>query len=285
MARKRAHKRLHKGYMLSDLNIDTPKPETAPKEPESPVTPPSEQKPFRLLDLPDELVLKILEFAVVHSTRASPIHVNSSITQDEDISAEELRHRALSGRPYKKRTWALVQPAITRTCRFLRTEGTKTFYQSNHFFSDSSTDGIEGLMKWLKCLSDQQISTIRRMYVQWVQDYDHFNLITDLPLHDLRWKHFSYEVEWLLDHDAMESLPFHVYFKIRDGIPVMSQNFPACRWSYSRMSRTLETPCYEFGFEPEGAIRRDGDQWLLAKVVAEMVRDDEEMCWVGVRKE
>ncbi|KAF7191977.1 hypothetical protein HII31_06622 [Pseudocercospora fuligena] len=278
MTRKRAHKRLHKGYTLSDLNLDSPK----PKETKSPIPSPSQHQTFRLLDLPDELILKILSFSVIHSTFQTPIHINSSITQDTDrLTSSELQHGALSGRPYRKRTWALVQPAITRTCRFLRTEGTKMFYQNNYFFSDSSTDGIEGVMKWLKCLNDEHRAMVRRCYVQWVQDYDHFNLNADLPLEDLRWKHFSYEVEWLLDHDAMEDVDFHVYFRIsRDGIPVLAQGFQACKWSYSTMSRTPESPCYELGSESADAIRRDGDQWLLAKVVGEMERDQEERCWV-----
>ena len=102
---------------------------------------------------------------------------------------------------------------------------------------------------------------IRRCYIQWVQDYDHFNLNSDLPLQELRWKHFSYEVEWLLDHDAIKEVEFLIYFRIRDGIPLMTQGFPGCKWSYSRMSRTLESPCYELGFEPEWAVRRDGEKW------------------------
>lgn len=66
---------------------------------------------FRLLDLPDELWLHILALSL---TRPYSINVASARTN-------------------RKQTLLVAQPAVTRTCRRLRTEGLKLFYGLNIF--------------------------------------------------------------------------------------------------------------------------------------------------------
>lgn len=61
-------------------------------------------------------------------------------------------HPALSGRPYKKATWELAQPAITRVCRLLRLGGLKKVYAGNTFATRSFSIRCNRWMKWLQCL-------------------------------------------------------------------------------------------------------------------------------------
>lgn len=69
------------------------------------------RSPFRLLDLPPELWLRICEFAVIKN---GPIQVGRE--------------------PKSRDQMAIVsQPEITRTCRILRSEGLPLFYSTNVF--------------------------------------------------------------------------------------------------------------------------------------------------------
>ncbi|CAK1360281.1 hypothetical protein CB0940_06353 [Cercospora beticola] len=109
-----------------------------------------EQECFRLFDLPPELVLRVLEFAVVISTKAKPLLIDSywGFSWTPCLSAE--------------------QPAITRSCRLLREEGLKLFYTRNIFLGASSDEGASTFWRWAKCLGQQNLQRIDRLYVEWV---------------------------------------------------------------------------------------------------------------------
>jgi hypothetical protein len=68
--------------------------------------------PFRLLDLPDELILHVLEYEVVISSKDRPINVG--YTSDLIFSGTEVELTDLNIAPL---------PAITQTCKSLRKEG------------------------------------------------------------------------------------------------------------------------------------------------------------------
>ena len=68
--------------------------------------------PFRLLDLPDELILQVLEYEVVISTKDRPINVGHSSDLIFSGTEVELTDQNIS-----------ALPAITQTCKFLRREG------------------------------------------------------------------------------------------------------------------------------------------------------------------
>lgn len=128
---------------------------------------------------------------------------------------------------------------------------------------------------------------ITNLYVQWIQDIEHFDLDFELDLGELKWKHFVHEVDWILNHEEFGSLDLEVYFKRArgggggggDGTPVMIQGFPTLDWSHTRMSRTKESPCYWLGVDCGGSERRVGSEWLCAEHVKDEERDGEEKCW------
>jgi hypothetical protein len=66
---------------------------------------------FRLLDLPPELVCRILQFTVI-----KPKTIDATLAPG--LKSQEI---------------ILQQPAITRTCRYLRRESLRAFYRDNDF--------------------------------------------------------------------------------------------------------------------------------------------------------
>lgn len=92
---------------------------------------------FRLLDLPTELQLRIFEFAVIEE---EPITISMRIwmnhkcgprSSDDYWPVDYWRLRKLwfGGPQIAKRT----QPAIARTCRYIRAESLKIYYSQNKF--------------------------------------------------------------------------------------------------------------------------------------------------------
>ncbi|KAM3421659.1 hypothetical protein BST61_g2044 [Cercospora zeina] len=109
------------------------------------------EKPFCLLNLPDELILRILESTVNMSTRKHPIEIRA-------IPVDEA--------PF---WWSYPQlePAITRVCRSLRKEGLKTFYEMNHFLVKASTRGPNALCRWIDPLGEDGIKGVANLFVEW----------------------------------------------------------------------------------------------------------------------
>ncbi|PIA98149.1 hypothetical protein CB0940_06357 [Cercospora beticola] len=97
----------------------------------------NEDKPFRLLALPDELIVRIVEYAVVMSSHKHPIKIRA-------INIDEPHfwwaYPTLGVRIDPEKSKDLLQPPVTRICRLLRDEGLKAFYEQNHFL-----DRIKGI--------------------------------------------------------------------------------------------------------------------------------------------
>lgn len=102
---------------------------------------------FPLLHLPGELILRVLHFAVVASSKCNPIRLR----MNEESSP------------------GVTQPAITRTCRLLGKEGLATFYKQNVFFSDSAYySRVSGLYEWLIRIGSDNRAAIGQIHVYWV---------------------------------------------------------------------------------------------------------------------
>jgi hypothetical protein len=134
-----------------------------------------------LMDLPIELVLRILKFAVVTSSKTQPI----AIKEDRPLQTESggrssttskrSRHSTLVFKiqPYlsakvtvracfKKTMTKLVQPGITRTCRLLHSEGLPLFFKENVFrFSMRDNEATTIAVAWLRSLSMQNRAAVR----------------------------------------------------------------------------------------------------------------------------
>ena len=112
---------------------------------------PERTRGFRLLDLPVELVVRVLEHAVIIGSEDRPININDAFRHRRKTAAQSAQ-----GSNYRRGTGLLMQPALTRTCRLLRVEGLKIFYSQNVFFTDSSSGDFQPLGRWLQCLSGAQ---------------------------------------------------------------------------------------------------------------------------------
>lgn len=112
-----------------------------------------EQECFRLFDLPPELVIRALEFAVVISTKANPLLVERHSEEPWARSCDE---------------FSAKQPAIMRTCRLLRAEGLKLFYARNVFLGTSSYHNAPALWSWADAIGQESLQRISRLYVSWV---------------------------------------------------------------------------------------------------------------------
>lgn len=99
---------------------------------------------FRLMDLPPELMLRVIRHAVVISSQEKPLR----ITNDDPE--------------------AIVPPAITRACRLFRTEGVPLFYSNNIFLGGSDHRGADSLWQWLEVLGAKNRQRLGGLYVEWL---------------------------------------------------------------------------------------------------------------------
>ena len=162
MARKRKHtRRPAKGHTLAGIKpIESTSRQTllAP-----------EDQLFRLLDLPDELVITILGLVVVVSSKNDPIDINLAV-----LRRTQKIKPTLSSTLYSPTAAArLVQPAVTRTCSMLRCEGLKLFYGCNSFYGDAFEDlagrrdscYLAGLRRWFDCVGMIHTYNINHLYI------------------------------------------------------------------------------------------------------------------------
>ncbi|EME87732.1 uncharacterized protein MYCFIDRAFT_75576 [Pseudocercospora fijiensis CIRAD86] len=116
----------------------TAQPPPPPPPPPPPLPPPAAaavtsvapSQPFRLLDLPDELWVKIGKFAVTYS---DVILINQDLRVKEPTEA---RKNDDDGNQRCEKECCIIkrdQPAITKTCRLLRTELLPEYYKLNTF--------------------------------------------------------------------------------------------------------------------------------------------------------
>lgn len=108
------------------------------------------RKRFRLLDLPTELVLRILEQCILGTRSGGPIGVT----------------KAINARGGKAASSELVQPAITRVCHLLRTEGLPLFYKHNVFLIAQPRYQEYGpIARWLECIGPAHALNLQSLFV------------------------------------------------------------------------------------------------------------------------
>ncbi|CZT15971.1 uncharacterized protein RCC_01811 [Ramularia collo-cygni] len=95
----------------------------------SPPEPSGTAGTFRLFDLPREILLHIIDLAVVQS---EPIVIRIIYYPDN-------RSLTSSQRAYRALMTGENQPAISKTCRALRKDAIKAFYRLNEFQADHCT--------------------------------------------------------------------------------------------------------------------------------------------------
>lgn len=120
----------------------------------------SDQAPFRLFDLPDELVLLVLEMAVVQSTKADPIKVDRAVKSKKSPTGA-----TSSGINYRKGAEPLIQPAITRVCRAIRQEALPMFYKLNIFYTHNNRHSLRTMMRWFDGIGQANVANIRQLFV------------------------------------------------------------------------------------------------------------------------
>ena len=96
-------------------------------------------KPFRLLDLPPELWLRIIELVVVDD---EPIEITRA--------SDSLRQAAL-----------VQQPPLTRTCRLLRREALTMYYQKN-IFQAKHLCGVACPRRWFAAVGADNLRLMRQ---------------------------------------------------------------------------------------------------------------------------
>ena len=120
-------------------------------------------KPFRLLDLPAELQLRIIEFAVV---KDSPVCINLGAhahTLVQDPTEKEPQD-----------SWAVVQkqgqhllPSLCQVSKGIRADAVKMYYQKNNFivaYCGSGVDeALDRMRKWLSSLGPTRRGLLREL--------------------------------------------------------------------------------------------------------------------------
>ncbi|GIZ37431.1 hypothetical protein CKM354_000087700 [Cercospora kikuchii] len=104
------------------------------------------EKPFRLLDLPPEIVIRVLEFAV-------------SIDHKPKLIYDPPGRRSICGF-YDTSFELYKQPAITKACHWLRNEGLSIFYSHNRFLMTATNDEINSLWMWMASLQAKHLKEI-----------------------------------------------------------------------------------------------------------------------------
>ncbi|KAM3421657.1 hypothetical protein BST61_g2042 [Cercospora zeina] len=112
-----------------------------------------EEKAFRLLDLPPELVVRVLGFALI-------INHKSKLTHTYTWQGVFLRHTYMTSFKLYK------QPAITKTCHWLRNEGLSIFYSRNSFLVTASDLDNMYLGKWIATLQAEHLEKMK-FHVMW----------------------------------------------------------------------------------------------------------------------
>ncbi|WPA98981.1 uncharacterized protein RHO25_003594 [Cercospora beticola] len=100
---------------------------------------PLEDKPFPLFELPVELVLRILRFAILGSSGRKTLR-----------AVPRRRRSATDATP----------PPVTRTCRLLRREGLAIFYKECTFYCVGRVLDLHALCEWLKDIGPKHCSLI-----------------------------------------------------------------------------------------------------------------------------
>ncbi|CAK1360284.1 hypothetical protein CB0940_06355 [Cercospora beticola] len=165
---------------------------------------------FPILDLPPELVVRIIEHAVT-------------------ISSKDKRVAIFDG------TNAHQEPAITRVCRWFRSEGLPLFYTQNMFTLSTTRKSTQALFRWVNNIGLQRASTIQNLHLYWFDNS---------PLCDLTLGKFLSEMRFLEDCAEAAGLGprfgEHIFVRFQDSKLVLgSGNLDRCyELSFVKFSRT-----------------------------------------------
>lgn len=99
-----------------------------------------EAKPFRLMDLPPELMLQILKHALVREDDDNCILIIGLSCYNRE---------------------SLARPPVLCTCRLLRAEGLKMFYELNRFRIIGKTSMLSMLGAWLQGIGRENALRLR----------------------------------------------------------------------------------------------------------------------------
>jgi hypothetical protein len=121
------------------------------------------QQIFRLLDLPPELILHILELFIDIDLVQGPINIADAFSGPKSAIPFILKRGEAR---YTTRSRRLLQPAISRTCRLFRSETLPLFYQRNVFFLSNNFEGDRAIVKWLGCIGIEHVRQLRSVLVR-----------------------------------------------------------------------------------------------------------------------
>ncbi|KAK5125855.1 hypothetical protein LTR85_012131 [Meristemomyces frigidus] len=136
------------------------RPRASPPPPPLAPSATADQTPSRLLDLPNELLLPILELAVTCSTKEQPIKIDRAVKSKKSSTTSPLGVIR-----YRKGAELLLQPAITRVCRFLREEGLPMFYKKNVFYSHNNRHSFRAARRWLDGIGQVNMTRVTELYI------------------------------------------------------------------------------------------------------------------------
>lgn len=146
---------------------------------------------FPILNLPAELTVRIIQQAIIISSREDPIHLEESSKSH-------------------------AQPAITRVCRLFRAEGLPVFYKHNFFTAESSHYGTENLVHWLQSIGQVNASKIEHLYIYWWGSNKNFNLSWQKFLFELRFLDQVTQQHWYQSHRVGRSKLGSIHVRCRD---------------------------------------------------------------------
>ncbi|CAK1360283.1 hypothetical protein CB0940_06354 [Cercospora beticola] len=193
---------------------------------------------FPLLELPDELVLRVLYFAVVTSCKDNPI----PICEYHDEAS---------------RDWVTpaTTPAITKTCHLLRKEGLKMYYKHNVFYMEGCFDGMFDFHEWVMTIRPASRAPVGQIWVRWIQ---------------------GYKPEWRVWAKWVKELNSHSRFKeiVRPGAPCIPREKILVLFRKGKlvMGSGRMDGCYQLNVgEAEGSL---SDGWVSSAQMLEKCRKE-----------
>jgi len=168
----------------------------------APVTEAQNEAPFRLLDLPNELLLPILDMAVTVSCKGNPIRIHYAVRSKKSNVASPAGEIK-----YRKGAHMLMQPAITRVCRLLRNEGLPMFYKQNTFYSWHNRYSFRAVRRWLDDIGQVHASNMMQLFIDRsrssTDDSTECTCMLAEVLHDLR--------------AALNGMTYNLVMRVRSG--------------------------------------------------------------------
>lgn len=151
------------------------------------------QEHFRLLDLPLELVVRVLGFALVFK-------------QEDQFTHHKIGESNYGVAGYSTSFHFWAQPAITRTCHLLRNEGIPMFYSSNQFSLTGSDGDAAKFWKWVssRSVARRCIDKMQRVHIMITGPYGE---CLPAKLRSMTWDDFLGETNFQNDYRTEELEP------------------------------------------------------------------------------